>query len=658
MGASRRRRIFAVGGSTAIAAGTLFGAIGLGVAPAGAAGGSAASEFDCNSGLITGTQQPVPIIAGLVGATAAPSPSAPNSTANSVSVTATGAVGVPNALVAGIVAAFGSTTAIHVTTTATVASTDGTATGSYTWTPTFTDTLPPDAGQATGLTLTAGETTITGSFPGAVVGDAVAVSGTANGGAVLPPTAVIAAVTPTTGTPTSITLSTAVTTGTTAGSTTTIGWANSMEFTAPVNTGSVFATLGTNGGTANFNITGLTGGTIGTTSVPGIIAYGTSDTAAPFSATAPGTCVLTGYDSAGNAAADSVSGGAPMIPSATYSAEVTAGLLSYLVSVGPPPVAAAAASLPLQVNAPVGNAATINVAEGGTGGGTSTYQLSATDAQLSNSPTLTLSGWAVTAAAGAGATYVTSLTVSTSGLVTIVNDATSATSFTFTFTVSNGTVTSSPATITVNVGTPPVDQPITETVTGGNLVLSCTDPVISTTPNLGCATLNLPGITLNGTQQTVTAAAPSNVWVSDNRGTGAVGWSLTATMVPTSATNNANANCATVATFCNSATGTSGSVLHNQIPSGDLSVAISATTGCVVDPGTGNANPNPTAGATGQAFGSAPVGNASTNSTVTLCTAAAGSNTGSFVFAGTYSLAIPSSVYAGKYWGTVEYLVA
>ena len=229
--------------------------------------------------------------------------------------------------------------------------------------------------------------------------------------------------------------------------------------------------------------------------------------------------------------------------------------------------------------------------------------------------------------------------------MTNVNNATTATGTpSFTFTVSNAGGTSTPATIVLNIGTPPVDQPITDQVSGGQLVLTCADPATTTTPVTTCTTLPLPPVTLNGQANTVTATSASNVWVADNRGTSAA-WALTAQLIPSSI--NTNATCATVATFCNE-TGQGTDAAHNQIPAANLSLAINQTTGCVVDPLTGNTNPNPTPGAATQNFGAA----------VTLCTATAGSNSGPFVFTGTYSLTVPSSVYAGTYAGTVEYLVS
>ncbi len=115
-----------------------------------------------------------------------------------------------------------------------------------------------------------------------------------------------------------------------------------------------------------------------------------------------------------------------------------------------------------------------------------------------------------------------------------------------------------PGTITVVIGTPPVIQPFSENVTGGQLVLSCNSPANYITPTgqnqspaptgsnplLQCPEFQFPPITLDGLEQTVTgttasaggnpvAGNPGTIYISDNRGSPTDTWTLTGTFVPT-----------------------------------------------------------------------------------------------------------------------------
>ena len=146
------------------------------------------------------------------------------------------------------------------------------------------------------------------------------------------------------------------------------------------------------------------------------------------------------------------------------------------------------------------------------------------------------------------------------------NTASSAVTETFQFNAcdtlaagSGGPVCSTtPATVTVVIGTPPVIQPFSEQVTGGQLVLSCNSPANYITPTgqnqspaptgsnplLQCPEFQFPPITLDGLEQTVTgstasaggnpvAANPGTIYISDNRGSPTDTWTLTGTFVPT-----------------------------------------------------------------------------------------------------------------------------
>src|SRR5262249_60625506 len=70
------------------------------------------------------------------------------------------------------------------------------------------------------------------------------------------------------------------------------------------------------------------------------------------------------------------------------------------------------------------------------------------------------------------------------------------------FTATDGVGTSNPATETVSIGTPAVDEPLTQLVNGGQLVLSCSAP--GTPTLLTCPAVNFPAITLNGSPPATT----------------------------------------------------------------------------------------------------------------------------------------------------------
>jgi len=226
----------------------------------------------------------------------------------------------------------------------------------------------------------------------------------------------------------------------------------------------------------------------------------------------------------------------------------------------------------------------------------------------------------------------------------LADSGTGVATLTFQYTASDSyPLTSTAGTVTVTIGTPAVDQQINQTVTGGALTLSCSPPGSPNYPALTCGPVTLPGITLNGQDQTTTAAA-STIYVSDNRGDPTIGWSLTTYFVTTPSNTN-TPTCSTAADFCNESVGTHAVLPDGQIAAGNLSISAPV---CGV--ASGNLNPAPTAGP-GGAYPTAP-------GALTLCTAAAGSSGGTFTMNTNFSLHIPQSVYAGTYLGTVEYLVS
>ena len=174
-------------------------------------------------------------------------------------------------------------------------------------------------------------------------------------------------------------------------------------------------------------------------------------------------------------------------------------------------------------------------------------------------------------------------------------------------------------------------------VTSGQLGLSCAP---TSAPAAPCQGIELPAVTLEGTTQTAQAPA-GTLYVTDNRGLAAAGWSVSAYLVPTA--GNANPACSAVATFCNATVGSSAADPDGQIPASDLSVGWISCSAAG-----GNSSPQPEAGV-GGAFPAGP-------GAVSLCSAGAGHSSGTFKLGATYSLKVPGGVYAGKYDATVEYL--
>ena len=356
----------------------------------------------------------------------------------------------------------------------------------------------------------------------------------------------------------------------------------------------------------------------------------------------------------------------------------TPGITTSYESATAPP---AAAFVNLQANPPSPNSQTVNLGEGSGGSviltaAAGSYPVDPNGFTLVN----TSPQGSLTFSLGAG------------GLVTMSNTATSPEIDHILFNACDtlsgahgGPVCSTtPGNITVNIGTPPVTQPFSEQVNAGALVLSCNSPSNYVTgnntptpvgnPSLQCPEFQFQPITLDGLEQQVTATtgntsgnpsagSPGTIYISDNRGSPTGSWSLTASFIATpiggSNGDNPNASCAGVVAFCNSSIG--GAALNmatNGAHDGQIAPNYLVVSGisCIADPLGGpapynppNLNPNATPDA-GGAFGS----------TVSLChtLAGAGQSGGTFLFNATYTLTIPESVYAGNYFGSVQYLVS
>ncbi len=222
------------------------------------------------------------------------------------------------------------------------------------------------------------------------------------------------------------------------------------------------------------------------------------------------------------------------------------------------------------------------------------------------------------------------------GLPVVYTAGPNATVESFTFSASDG-VSSSAAdgTITINVGTPPVQQPITQEITPGQLVLSCNAPGTAGYPDASCPAIAFQSVQLNGTNQSSTRAM-NQIHVSDNRGNVAVGWSLTSYVINQPITGGG-----TFKGLVNTNAGADTSLAANRIEASYLSIG--GITCTAVSPAPAAALP--------------PGGGGTYAITQPLCSAAAGSSIGHFTVDGTFTLVAPSSKAAGNYSGTVEYLV-
>jgi len=612
MGASRKRRLFAIGGSGVVLAGTLIGAVGLNALPAGAVNNNPAGnptspavsyEADCGgTGLATGQTAPFvssTVIDTTTGVTPVNATGATFGVAGAVTQTLNGAV------IAGLNAQLTPTTfALNVSET--FGSTDGTATGSVAYSNTPTALANP-GGQVTGVTFGTGVNTLTGNFSGAATGDLVSGTGIPAGTAIIaPPTA------------TSATIS-QVTTATSTGESVGFSPQAGLSFTDPgfATSATAFTTSGAEGGKASIGVTSVISASVtvtGTILPGGVLTFGGA------AGTASTDCTETGWvDATTHAPGNAGAGGVPLLPF---------GATTPIVAATPTFTAGAYANLiePL----PVANPRTVNLGVG--------QAKSITLSTAAGNPLYPVTSCAISTAPNNARLVLSSLNSPNVCSVTLTDTGTGVATVTFAFTAQDGFPnTSTPATVTVVIGTPPVDQPLSQTIGGGPLVISCTAPPSQSAAP--CGTIVLPAITLNGTTQTSTAPI-NTIYISDNRGDPTVGWTLTSYMVATG--TNPNAGCDTSITFCNSSLTANAALPVNHIAAGKLAISAVA---CA--PYTGNLNPAPAAGAGGTYA-----------STQTLCTASAGTNGGSFTANGTFTLTVPSSTAAGVYLGTVEYLVA
>jgi hypothetical protein len=543
-----------------------------------------------------------------------------------------------------------------------IGSTDGTATGTFSYSKTFTP-VTANGRQLAGVSWTTGTSTLNGNFVAGDVGFAVA---QALGGTGIPTGTTITAVNPG--------VSATIDTTTTTTGSGTLGLGGQMSFTdAGVSTGNVFTTNGVNGGHANIGVIGADG----------------FDVVGPLTLTFGGTdgvgatnCLLTGWGAGPTPGPAQTGQTTPQTPpgSTTQLVAASGGFIAQpgtSQQITPP----AAAFVILSATPPTANNQTVAVGQGVP----APITLTATAGSYPVDPNSF-------SLVGGSPQTIGSLTITQVGGTAVINTTNTAAApetDTFQFNVCDtlaaghgGPVCSAaPGTITVKIGTPPVVQPFTEQVTGGLLVISCDSPANYITPAgqnqspaptgsnplQQCPEFQMPPITLDGLEQTVSGTTgntggnpsgsnPGTIYISDNRGSPMDQWTLSASLIPTA--SNPNPTCAGVVAFCNGDpsinalhAATNGAldaqIAPNYLQVGNIACTADATGGTGTPPyNPPNLNPDATP-TTGGNFGS----------TVALCSASQGQSGGTFLYNATYTLTIPESVYAGDYFGSIQYTI-
>jgi hypothetical protein len=324
--------------------------------------------------------------------------------------------------------------------TETIGSTDGNATGSYTYnSPTFTD-VPDGGGTVKKVTWTNASTTLTGNFSAAAVGDGLATADPVG----IPQGATITAI----NTTKSATISEPTTAASTAS--TEVGYGANTTFTDPaLNTGTVFTTNGANGETAGVGVTSIT---VFKVTAALLLTFGGTpgDGAA--------NCLETGYDAGGVSAPAQTCGATPPCATAPAFPNDTTTALPSLSPLEFPP----AAYVDLQSSDTVPGAPTIGTATAGNASATVNWTAPADDGGSA------ITGYVITPFIGA--TAQTPIDV---GNVTTddVTGLTNGTAYTFEVAATNaiGTGADSAASNSVTPEAPTVPgAPTIGTATAGN----------------------------------------------------------------------------------------------------------------------------------------------------------------------------------------------
>jgi len=241
--------------------------------------------------------------------------------------------------------------------------------------------------------------------------------------------------------------------------------------------------------------------------------------------------------------------------------------------------------------------------------------------------------------------------------------------------------------VTAAPATPVILQPFQLTVTGGSLTMTCgkgrgtavTAPASSpTTASLGAATklpvetqslaktctlITLGSVKLNEKNQPVSTRMHT-LFISTARGGPTDDWTLNAVMVPTKTSLTHNAYCNTVQGFCNVITTNPAklatihtyqntTILPNYLYLHGYTCKPQRTLSTLTLAQYYNVNPTPTT-TPGRNIGTGH--NYGLSTTMTLCTAAAGVSGGEFIVkTGIFTLVVPPNIYAGTYYGTVQY---
>ena len=153
----------------------------------------------------------------------------------------------------------------------------------------------------------------------------------------------------------------------------------------------------------------------------------------------------------------------------------------------------------------------------------------------------------------------------------------------------------------------------------------------------------------------------NTLYISTARGGPTDDWTLNAVMVPTKQSLTGNKYCDTVQGFCNvTTTNPARLATFHKYQNTTILPNYLYLHGYACKSWTNrlspyyNVNPNPTT-TPGRTYTSTAHGYGLSN-TMTLCTAAAGLSGGAFtVSGGTYTLVVPPTIYAGTYYGTVQY---
>lgn len=221
--------------------------------------------------------------------------------------------------------------------------------------------------------------------------------------------------------------------------------------------------------------------------------------------------------------------------------------------------------------------------------------------------------------------------------------------------------------LTIAPGPPETIQPNKLTVTPGTLTLTCTSrpggpyasgDVTKQTTAKACTKITLGKVKLNEKRQIVTTKGDPLI-ISTARGSATNSWALYAVMIPSSNTLTDDPFCAGVQGFCNVTTTTSTTEIHHHLQNTSITPNYLGVSGqkCAPNsvPTTTYFNDNPTPTATA---GVAP-GAIGLSVQTKLCSTKVGSAGGQF-FVTTlgYTLVVPPNVYAGTYYGTVQYTLS